>query len=148
MPQISESVTINRPTMTVFKTVVDTSRMQEWQPDVTSVHATENRLRVGVMLTQNRRTRLLGWKLDLNADIVDYAPNRVLGYRGVLGRFPISGKIEFESMGGTTEVREVLDIRMPFPMGIFSPYMRRVMGARTRAALGQLKNIVESGGVT
>jgi uncharacterized membrane protein len=144
MPQISESVTINRPVMAVFRVVVDASRVQEWQPDVTVAHASEDRLRVGVMITQERNTRALGWKLDLNADIIDYVPNRLIEYRGVLGRFPVVGRIEFESSGGTMTVRENLNIRMFFPLNFASPLVSGAMRRRTQTALNKLKNLVES----
>ena len=144
MPQVEASITINKPISEVFRTAIDLGNSHNWQPDVTDTHMSTERARVGSMVTQIRTTRLFGWKLDLNVDVIDYVPNRMLGYKGVLGRFPISGKIEFESGGGTTTVRENLNIRMGFLYGIFSPMMKGTMTRRTRRALEGLKTHLES----
>lgn len=144
MPEVQSSITINRPVSEVFRFAIDFENAPKWQPDVTESHQTEDNIRVGVMVSQRRTTRLLGWKLDLNADIVDYAPNRLLGYKGILGRFPVNGRMEFESMGGTTKVTQKLDIRMGFLYSIFSPLMRGVMTRRTRMSLEALKKTLES----
>lgn len=143
MPQVSESVTIGRPVTTVFQIASDTNRVKEWQPDVTEAVYTDNRIRVGVMVTQSRNTHMLGWRLDLNADITDYTPNRLIEYKGVLGRFPVTGQLEFESGGGQTTVTETLDIRMPFLFFVFGPFMRSTMRSRTRRSLEALKSIAE-----
>jgi uncharacterized protein YndB with AHSA1/START domain len=145
MPEVLASTTINRPVMAVYSIVVDPSRATEWQPDVTSVHTTETRLRVGAMITQERSTRLLGWKLDLNADVVEATPNRLLEMKGVLGRFSTVDRIEFESTGGTTVVTEQVTIRLGFPWFIVSPLMRGTMKRRTQKALDQLKVVAEGG---
>jgi uncharacterized membrane protein len=145
MPQISEKITINRPVNAVFALAIDSSRLPQWQTDILSIYPPDERLRVGVMMTQNRDTYLLGWRLDLNADIVDYAPNRTLGYKGVLGRFPVQGRLEFEGHGGTCDVSETLNIRMGFPFGLFGFLLKSVMRRRTRNALEALKQLAESG---
>ncbi len=144
MPQVEGSITINKPISEVFRTAIDLGNSHSWQPDVTDTHLSTERVRVGAMVTQVRTTRLFGWKLDLNVDVIDYVPNRMLGYKGVLGRFPVIGQIEFESTGGTTTVREHLNIRMGFLYGIFSPMMKGTMTRRTRQALQALKTHLET----
>ncbi|GAB4515996.1 MAG: hypothetical protein OHK0046_20440 [Anaerolineae bacterium] len=144
MPEVSYSTTINRPISEVFRAASDFDAKPQWQPDVISAHQTEDRVRTGVMVTQNRSTRLFGWRLDFNADIVGYQPNKVVEYKGVLGRFPITGRLEFAPNGGSTVVTETMDIRMGFLYGLFSPFMRSTMQTRTRRALENLKTMLES----
>lgn len=148
MPLIKESVSIDRPVTAVFQLVADTTRHRDWQADITDAHYTENKLRVGVMMTQNRSSYALGWRLDLNADVTDYVPNRLIAYKGVLGRFPASGRIEFESSGATTTVIERVDVRMGFLYAIFSPFVSGAMKRRTRQALNGLKATAESARTT
>lgn len=143
MPQISANVTINASVGDVFRYAVD--NLQKWQTDVEGMDLTDERVRLGISITQRRSTYLMGWRLDLNADITDYKPNKLLEYKGVLGRFPVTGQIEFTPQGGTTLVSEKLTIRMPFLTGLYAPFMRRVMTARTQKVLNSLKSQLESG---
>ncbi len=144
MPEVKQSVTINRPVGEVFRTAMDFNRVTEWQPDIQESHLSEERPRVATMIMQRRSTRLMGWKLDLNADITNYVPNRMLEYKGVLGRFPVLGQLSFDSERGSTRVTEHLEIRMGFLYALFSPMMRGVMSRRSRKALEGLKNMIES----
>lgn len=147
MPQIEQSVTINRPISEVFRFAADlNANGQQWQPDILAHHQTDEKLRVGVMITQSRSTRLLGWRLDLNADIIGYQPNKLIEYKGVLGRFPVKGRLEFSGSGGTTTVAERLDIRLGCLFAPFSPLMTMVMTGRTRRVLAKLKQALESRG--
>jgi len=144
MPEITQAVTINRPINEVFRFTIEFEKAADYIPDVTGSFLTGDKARVGAMLTQNRTTRALGWKLDLNADIVGYQPNRLIEYKGVIGRFPAHGRIEFESAGTSTTVRENVNIRMGFLFAIFGPFVRAAMSRRTNRALNALKERLES----
>lgn len=144
MPQIECSVSINRPISEVFSFVADFRNAPKWQGDVEEVFLSDSSMRVGVMLTQTRKSRLLGWRLDLNADIITYQPNKLIEYKGILGRFPIHGEISFASSRGVTEVTEAINIRMGFLYGIYSPFMAGTMRRRTSIALQSLKTMMEN----
>lgn len=144
MPEVNCSVTINKPVSQVFRYAIEADKVQQWQPDVESVHQTEDKLRVGVMITQKRNTYVMGWRLDLNADVITYQPNKIIEYKGVLGRFPVSGRMEFQSSGGITTVIEHINIRMGFIFGLFAPFMRGTMTRRTQRALNTLKEQLET----
>lgn len=143
MPEVTVSQKINRPVFDVFRMFTQVEELEKWQPDLKSAHQTDDRLRVGVMVTYVRSTRAMGWQLDLNADIVDYVPNRLIGYKGIIGRFPATGRIEFESSGGTTTVTETINVRMGFLFGLFSPMVKGALTRRTRNALNKLKEVME-----
>lgn len=143
MPEVRDSININRSITHVFQLAADTQQLDQWQPDVTASHYSEKKLRVGVMLTQDRKTYALGWKLDLNADIIDYVPNRKVTYKGVMGRFPVLGTIEFESSGGSTTVTETIDIKIGLLHILFSPLIRGAVTRRTRQSLQALKALAE-----
>lgn len=146
MPEITTSVTVNRPVSQVFRIAADTSRVQEWQTDIIASHFTEERIRVGVMVTQSRKTRAGGVRLDLNADVTDYQPNKVIGYRGVVGRFPSTIRMEFNPQGGATKVTETINIRLFFPFGFIGFAFKGALRRRSRNMLEQLKAIAEAEG--
>lgn len=148
MPQVTHTITINRPISEVFRFAVNFNNAKQWQRDVTETYQSEENVRVGIMVSQRRTTRLFGWKLDLNADVVDYAPNKLLGYKGVLGRFPMYSRMEFTSMGGSTQIIHTYEIRMGFLYGLFSGMMKGVMTRRTRQSLEALKKLMESRSAT
>jgi uncharacterized membrane protein len=144
MPKIEASVTINRPVSEVFRFATNFVNSPQWQPDVREVHQTDDKPRIGVMVTQVRSTYMLTTRLDLNVDIVGYALNKQLEYKGVIGRFPANGVMLFASSGGTTTVKEIIDIRMGILFAVFSPMLKIIMTGRTRRALGKLKTVMES----
>ncbi|HRF97238.1 MAG TPA: SRPBCC family protein [Aggregatilineales bacterium] len=144
MPKINAQVTINASVGDVFRYAI--GDMKAWQPDIEAMDMTDDRIRQGISITQRRSTFMMSWRLDLNADITDYKPNKLLEYKGVLGRFPVLGQLEFTSQGGTTLVVETLNIKMPFITGLYAPFMRRVMTNRTQKALNTLKSQLETGG--
>jgi len=144
MPQISHTITINRPVNEVFRTATDFSNAQEWQPDVVESTLSGEKPRVGLFITQSRDTHALGWRLDLNADITGYTPNRLLEYKGVVGRFPVSGRIEFEHSGTVTTVRETLDVRTGCLYAAVNPFLAGALNKRTQRALDGLKQKLEN----
>ena len=145
MPSVSETTIVNRPISEVFRFMMDFKNAENWVPDVIATHLSEERPRVGAFFTQVRATRALLWKLDLNADIINYVPNRKLEYKGALGRFPVQGEIVFVSQGGKTEVSETLEFRIGILFAVFSPMLRGAMARRTRRMLAALKEQLESG---
>jgi uncharacterized membrane protein len=148
MPKIIYSVTINQPIGKVFRFATDFKRIAQWQTDTKDFHCSENKPRVGIFITHTRSTRLLRWKLDLNADITDYRTNKMLEYKGALGHFHAHDLLEFSSKGRSTIITETINIRMGFLNSIFVPLMKRVMQKRTKKALNKLKELLEAGAPT
>lgn len=144
MPQIKHSVSIDKPVGRVFRYVAEVKNAQKWQPDVRRAYDDGEPLRVGAIISQDRATRLLQWRLDLNADVVDYRPNKLIEYKGALGRFSVHGRLEFESSRRTTTVTESVDVRMGCMYFMFSPLMNGVMQRRTRKTLETLKAVLEA----
>jgi len=144
MPRVRYSVTINRPVDKVFQFVTNLENASKWQPDVVQVYHAEESLRIGMIISQDRSTRLLHWRLDLNADIMEYRPNKLVEYVGALGQFPVRGRLEFDGTTRATTVSESLHIRMGIRLAIFAPFMKTVMQRRTRRTLKMLKTVLET----
>lgn len=146
MPEISHSITVNRPVNEVFRAVADMNNAQSWQPDVTASSMSDEKMRVGIMITQTRTTHALGWRLDLNADVLDYAPNRLIRLQGVLGRFPALVTYTFESRGGATAVTETVETRTGCLFALVTPMLSSAISKRTKKALAGLKESLEARG--
>lgn len=145
MPEISQTITVNRPVNEVFRTVADMNKADRWQPDVTAASMSDEKMRVGIMLTQTRTSRVLGWRLDLNADVLDYTPNKLIRLKGVLGRFPATITYQFEARGGATSVTEMVDVNTGCLFAPVSPLLSSAVSGRTKRALDGLKQTLESG---
>ncbi len=143
MAEIKHTVTINRSVGEVYRFVADFNNDPQWQKDVTGVHQSEGALRVGTMITESRSTRAWTWKLDLNADVIDLKPNKLIEFKGVLGIFPARIKYIFNFSRGTTEFTQEIKIHISFLYKIFSPFIRRAVGARTQRTMENLKALME-----
>lgn len=144
MPDIHYSVTINRPISEVFRTAADFANADAWAPDVVRGHQGEGSLRVGSIVTQTRRTFLLWWRLDLNADVIEYQPNKTIVMKGVIGRFPATDRLTFQPSSGKTTVTEEISVRMGCLYAIYGPLLSMVLQRRTARALNSLKDHLES----
>lgn len=148
MPQVEHTITINRPVGEVFRLVADFRNDPQWQKDVAEVHQTEGSTRIGTMVTEKRNLRVWTWRLDLNVDVVDYQPNKLIEIKGVIGQFPVLGRYEFSFSRGTTQFTQSLDIRMGFLYGLFSPFLRGAVLRRTKTSMEALKQLLEARGST
>lgn len=148
MPEIKHAITIERPISDVFRYASNFNNAAEWQPDVKESHQSEERPRVGAFITQTRSSRLFGWRLDLNADIIDYKPNKLIQYKGVLGRFPLLGRLEFQSSSGSTTVTYETTVKMGFLFALLSPLLSGTLNRRTQVALNTLKQTLETSNTT
>jgi uncharacterized membrane protein len=144
MPHIEESIVINRPISDVFRFVSDFRNGPQWQKDITNVHQSEGKTRVGAMITETRSTRMLRWRLDLNADILGYVPNKSIEYKGVLGQFPVAGQLRFEMQGGATQITHSMNIRTGCLFSLFGPLLTGIMRRRTRRTLNALRQLLEA----
>ena len=146
MPIIQHNLTINRPISDVFSYVADFTKSPNWQKDVVKVWQTEEKARVGVMVTQSRRLRVVFYQLDLNADIVEYQLNKKIELKGTTGFFPIILTYTFEPSGRSTRITETMDIRMWGPHRLMSSFVSGAMKRRAERSWNNLKQLLEAGG--
>lgn len=143
MAEIKYTVTINRPVGEVYRFVSNFKNDPQWQGDVTDVHQSDGALRIGTMLTESRSSRAWTWKLDLNADVIDLKPNKLIEFKGVLGIFPVRKRYEFNFSRGTTEFTQEITVKISFIYMLFSPFIRRAIKARTQKTMNALKALME-----
>lgn len=143
MAVIEFKITIDRPIDEVFGFVSDFNNAPTWQPDVQEVRQSEGKTRVGTMVTERRRLRVLFYQLDMNADVTDYRLNRKLEYKGVIGAFPFVASYSFDPAGRSTNVTETLDVRVFALHRIFGGFIVGTLRRRTENTWRNLKAHLE-----
>lgn len=146
MAKIDYSIIINRPIHEVFSFISDFTNDTKWKPDVIKVWQTEGKTRVGTMVTQARRLRVLFYQLDLNADVTEYQLNKKIEVKGTIGFFPFTTTYTFEPSGLNTKITESQDINMWGIHRIFGGMMSGAMRRRADMTWNNLKKLLESGG--
>lgn len=144
MPEIEYSVTINRPISEVFRYVADVKNNTLWQDDVIASQLSDKSMRVGLMFTESRKWRVWTWRMDLNADVLEYQPNKTIEFKGILGRFPVRKRYEFSSSAGTTTLKQTLSIRTGCIFLPFNPLISNGVNRRTKRTMNQLKQVLEA----
>ena len=146
MPEIEYSVTINRPISEVFRYIATVENNKEWQTDVIASQLSDKNMRTGLMFTESRKWRIWTWRMDLNADVLDYQPNKVIEFKGVLGRFPVTKRYKFASNRGTTEVTQEIEVRTGCLFMLFNPLISSGIMGRTKRTMNKLKEVLEARG--
>lgn len=144
MATIEYSLTIEKPISEVFSYVSDFTKHPEWQPDITAVHQSEGKTRVGAMVSERRKLRVLIYHLDLNVDVIDYHLNKKIECKGTTGTFPVNIVYTFEPSGRTTRVTETLTIHLWGPHRLLGGFVVRAMRNRMQKTWNNLKQLMES----
>jgi uncharacterized membrane protein len=142
MARIEHTITVQRPVTLVYGLLTDFKRLRDWQPDLLSVHLTSaDPLRVGTMMSQERRFG--AGQTFLNVDVLEVVRNQALEYSGLHGRFRLRRRIELSPQGGSTQVKDVIDLRIPFLWGLLSPLHAATLRRQTADEWQRFKALLE-----
>ena len=141
MPVIEHKISINRSVTDVFKFLVDFSNNPKWQPD--SIQLERNgHIKLGDMIVGTRR--LMGRRVHVNADVVDYSPNQTIAFTGIMGSYPFRTTYKFYFGGGGTELTEIMDIRIPWIYFWVRPFLLPAIERQIRTSLENLKEYMNA----
>lgn len=141
MPVIEHKISINRSVTDVFKFLVDFSNNPKWQPD--SIQLERNgHIKLGDMIVGTRR--LMGRRVHVNADVVDYSPNQTIAFTGIMGSYPFRTTYKFYFGGGGTELTEIMDIRIPWIYFWVRPFLLPALERQIRTSLENLKEYMNA----
>ncbi|MCS6836302.1 MAG: SRPBCC family protein [Anaerolineae bacterium] len=142
MARIEHTFIVQRPVTLVYGLLTDFKRLSDWQPDLLSVHLTSaDPLRVGTMMSQERRFG--AGQTFLNVDMLEVARNQALEYSGLHGRFRLRRRIELSSQGGATQVKDVLELRIPLLWSLVSPLYAATLRRQTADEWRRFKALLE-----
>ena len=81
----------------------------------------------------------LGWKFDVDLEVIEYDPERSFAIRSTSGLLPFTARWSFEKEGSGTRFRYAVELKSGM-FGIFGMYERNM-----RSDLKALKELLEKG---
>ncbi len=140
MPVIEHRVNINRSVTDIFRFMSDFGNNPRWQPSGIKLERV-GKVRMGDMIVGHQR--MLGRMQFVNADVVDYLPNQRLAYTGVMGGYNFRTTYDFNLASGGTDVTIRTDIRIPWFLFMFRPFVLGGLRGQISASLERLKTVME-----
>ena len=149
MPDVSESITVSAPALSVYDLVSDLPRMGEWSPECTRVTWSSRTPgpAVGARFVGHNRVRAVRWFTF--GRVVDAVPGQRFSFSIHFGPIPISlWSYDFQAVGSGCEVTESWTDHRPVPFRLlFRPFFgdrtpRNVDGIHT--TLQRLKSAAEA----
>ncbi len=140
MPVIEQRVNINRSVTDIFRFMTDFGNNPRWQPSGMKLERV-GKVRMGDMIVGHQR--MLGRMQFVNADVVDYLPNQRLAYTGVMGGYNFRTTYDFSLAQGGTDVIIRTDIRIPWYLFMFRPFVLGGVRGQISASLERLKQVME-----
>lgn len=141
MAVIEHKVNISRPVTDVFRFVSDFSNNPKWQPDSIRLERA-GQLKLGEMVVGQQR--LMGRMVHVNADVVDYGPNQIIAYTGIMGSYPFRTTYRFAFGSGGTELTQTMDVRISWLFFWARPFVVSSLDSQMRTALDNLKNYMNA----
>ncbi|MEJ1110703.1 MULTISPECIES: SRPBCC family protein [unclassified Kribbella] len=149
MPDLSESITVSAPALSVYNLVSDLPRMGEWSPECTRVTWSSRTPgpAVGARFVGHNRVGAIRWFTQ--GRVVDAVPGERFSFQIHFGPIPISlWTYDFKPSGLTCEITESWTDHRPTPFRLlFRPFFgnrtpRNAHGIHT--TLQRLKSTAEA----
>jgi uncharacterized membrane protein len=142
MITIEQSIIIARPIEEVFAYVSDQRNSPEWEDGVLEVRQTpESPVGVGTKITLVRA--FLGKRIEQHAEFVAYEPPVMFAFASISGP-STTGTNRFESTAEGTKVTIAFEMQAGGLFSLAEPLVARNLRRSVEAALGNLKDLLES----
>ncbi|HEY7124176.1 MAG TPA: SRPBCC family protein [Ktedonobacterales bacterium] len=142
MVTIEQSTIINRPIEEVFAYVSDQRNSPQWQDGVVDVQQSpESPVGVGTKVTLVRV--FLGRRLEQHAEVVAYEPPTRYAFASTSGP-STTGTNRFEATAEGTKVTIAFEMQAGGLFSLAEPLVARNLRRSVEAALGNLKDLLES----
>lgn len=137
------SVVIDRPPADVFAVLCDVEQNQRW-----SSTAREGRMTslgpIGIGSTAHEASVFLGRHIEVDSRVVEFVPDRLLGYVTSGGPFPFAGAFALEPAGAGTRLRATFSAPLTGVMRIVDPLFAVLARRKLATDLANLKRLLES----
>lgn len=138
------SITIDRLPADAFAVLCDVEQNQRW-----SSTAREGRMMsdgpIGVGSTPREVSGFLGRRIEVDSEIVEFVPARLLSYVTSGGPFPFRGAFIFDPVGEGTRLRATFSAPLSGAARIVDPLFAILARRKLAADLANLKRLMESG---
>jgi len=144
MISVECSTIINRPVEEVFDFLSNMENNLKWRASQIEVRKTSAGP-IGVGTTYRLVNSLLGRRVELEAEVTEYLPNRKYTSIDKSGTLPLRAQRIFEPVEGGTRVTVLLKAE---PGGLFKladPLLARLVQRRIASDLANAKDLIETG---
>jgi len=144
MPRFQTSIRIARPVEEVFGVLADVEKTAIWHPSAIEERWTSSGP-VGVGSTRHSVGKAYGAKVENEAEVTVFQPNRALGLRSIDSPVPFEISIEFEAVDGETMILWTETLR---PAGAYKPVVsltEPLHRRQTLRGLARLNELMETG---
>ena len=143
MTKVERTLIINQPVEKVFTYVTNPRNNPKWQPDILDSRVSPDEpTHVGTRVTDVRS--LLGRKLELTTEVIEFELNKMLHIKSTSGPIPFSAYITFESVSGGTKINLLAEAE---PTGFFKLAERMFSSSWRKGiedSLNKLKEVLEA----
>jgi uncharacterized membrane protein len=143
MLKIETSTVINRPVAEVFAVLTNVENNPKWASGFLEAKKTSEGP-IGVGTTWHAVQKSMGQRVEAEADVTEYEPNRKFALRSKTGPFPVKLQNTFEPAEGGTRVNFKLEGE---PGGFFKlaePLVARMAKRNIESDLANLKDLMEA----
>jgi hypothetical protein len=137
-------VRIERPPGDVFAVLSDVAQNARWSTSAIESHLTSAGP-VGIGSTAHEVSQFLGWRVDVDTEVVAFEPDRLLGVLVTGGPFPLRASFHLEPVDGACDVRATFEARPTGLLRLADGPLRVVMRRKFAADLANLKRELEAG---
>jgi uncharacterized membrane protein len=144
MINVEVSIVINRPVAEVFDFLSNMENNMKWrtsQQEVTKLSEGP----IGVGTTYRMVNHVLGRRLETEAEVIEYEPNRKYTTRDKSENLPLKAQRIFEAVEGGTRVTLILQAD---PSGVFkiaAPLFATMAKRSIESDITNLKDLMEAG---
>lgn len=144
--RIEESFSVDRQPEAVFDYLTDPANLRDWQTAKTSVEQlTDGPPALGTRVRE--RTKPPGGReFEQIVEYTEFERPRRVRVQVVEGPLSTGGTWSFEPDGDGTRVRFATDAKLPGPLRLLEPVMKRVVARRFARYHGNLRRNLELGG--
>jgi uncharacterized protein YndB with AHSA1/START domain len=141
---VRASVTIRRPIESVFAVLTDVELTSRWFPWNVEEHWTSPPPH-GVGSTRRAVVRMLGRRIENEAEVTEYRPPHRAVMRGTSPNAPFTATLVFARRGTSTRVEVTIDFALRGSARLFGPPFAAIYGRAWTRGLANLKQLMETG---
>ncbi len=141
MPRVECSILINQPIDKVFTYTTTPANYINWQPWVLDSQS-EHRVSIGTRIEV--LSQLMGRRVDMSTEVIEYVPNKRLVSQG--GRKSFFSKVvyKFEREDGGTRINYMADFQPRGLLGMLGSITVNRFRNQVKDSFGRLKGILEA----
>jgi uncharacterized membrane protein len=141
--KVEISIVINRPVEEVFAVVTNLETGSKWSTGFLEARKTSEGP-IGVGTTWRAARKVLGQRLEAEAEVTEFEPNRKHTQKSKSGPFPVEIRQTFESVEGGTRVTAVMEAEPGGFLKLAEPLLQSYTKRTVETEFADLKELMEA----